>query len=70
MLKVGDKVVIINKESPSFGEIREIVLVKNGIAWFDITMGVGYHAKTGASRLDKEDGKPLVRKLTPLDELL
>lgn len=68
-LKVGDKVIII-ADVHYKGEISTIKDVIDGIAYTDVYMGVGYHATTGAGRLDREDGAPFIRKLTPLDDLL
>lgn len=70
LLSVGDKVIVIDPVSLSYGETRIIEVVEDGIAYSDYERQIGYYASTGAGRLAKKDGKPFVRKLTKLERVL
>lgn len=71
-LKVGDRVIVVNADSFSYGEVRTLVAEKDGCVFVNGDCSIGYFAITGAGWLDREgeNGRQFVRKITPLEELL
>ena len=68
MLEVGDIVIVISEDDPKVGSWQTITHVDDTFAY--TSPYVGYWRTSMAGRLASEDGRPYVRKLTPLDKAM